>query len=71
MKSLKFTVLFGVLFSINLYAQTKAGNKLSRAAIERTTYFIIYDGSWFQLDYPGGDVPDSVGVCTQTVCVCV
>ena len=67
MKSLKFTILFGVLFSINLYAQTDAGIKLSKAAIERTTHLVIYDGSWFQLDYPGGDVPDSIGVCTDLV----
>ena len=67
MKSLKFTILLSVLFSINLFAQTDAGIKLSSAAIERTTHFVIYDGSWFKLSYPGGDVPDSIGVCTDLV----
>jgi len=41
--------------------------KLADAAIERTTHHVRYDGSYRQLDYPGGDVPDSVGVCTDVV----
>ena len=61
------TILSGVLFSINLFAQTDAGIKLSKAAMERTTHFVIYDGTWTRLDYPGGDVPDSIGVCTDLV----
>lgn len=40
---------------------------LVNAAIERTTHHVRYDGSYRQLDYPGGDVPDSVGVCTDVV----
>ena len=37
MKSLKFTILFNVLFSINLYAQTDAGIELSKA-VENNTF---------------------------------
>jgi len=37
------------------------------AAIERTTHAVIYDGSYHRLDYPGGDVPDHIGVCTDVV----
>ena len=65
MNKLILTILSVVLFSINLFTQTDAGIKLSNAAIERTTHHVIYNGSWVKLDYPGGDVPDSIGVCTD------
>ena len=67
MKKLLLIILSSVLFSINLFAQTNSGIKLSKAAIERTTHFVIYNGDWTELDYPGGDVPDSIGVCTDLV----
>ncbi|RLE32719.1 MAG: DUF1287 domain-containing protein, partial [Acidobacteria bacterium] len=38
-----------------------------RAAIERTGHSVRYDGSYRQIDYPGGDVPSTVGVCTDVV----
>ncbi len=40
---------------------------LSIAAIERTTHVVTYDGSYRPIPYPGGDVPDNVGVCTDVV----
>jgi len=40
---------------------------LVQAAIERTTHDVTYDGSYRRLDYPGGDVPDQIGVCTDVV----
>jgi uncharacterized protein YijF (DUF1287 family) len=40
---------------------------LISAALERTGHRVIYDGSYRSLDYPGGDVPDNVGVCTDVV----
>ena len=67
MKRLILIILFGVFYPVYPYAQTDAGLELSRAAIERTTHFVIYDGGWKKLDYPGGDVPDSIGVCTDLV----
>ena len=67
MKRLILIILFGVFYTVYLYAQTDAGLELSKAAIERTTHFVIYDGGWKKLDYPGGDVPDSIGVCTDLV----
>jgi len=42
-------------------------DQLVAAAIERTTHTVAYDGSYRRLDYPGGDVPDHVGVCTDVV----
>ncbi len=37
------------------------------AAIERTNHRVIYDGSYRPIHYPGGDVPDSIGVCSDVV----
>jgi len=40
---------------------------LVAAALERTTHSVRYDGSYFAIAYPGGDVPADVGVCTDVV----
>ena len=40
---------------------------LVKAALERTSHDVTYDGSYHSLDYPGGDVPDQIGVCTDVV----
>ncbi len=41
--------------------------QLAAAAIERTHHRVSYDGSYRQIDYPGGDVPENTGVCTDVV----
>lgn len=41
--------------------------KLVKAAIERTNHIVRYDGSYRKINYPNGDVPDNVGVCTDLV----
>lgn len=40
---------------------------LVEAAIERTSREVRYDPTYFRIDYPGGDVPAEVGVCTDEV----
>jgi len=40
---------------------------LVNAAIERTRHTVTYDGSYRAIAYPGGDVPDHIGVCTDVV----
>ena len=40
---------------------------LCAAAIERTTHPVTYDGSYRPIPYPGGDVPDHLGVCTDVI----
>jgi len=42
-------------------------DKLSDAAVERTSHEVRYDPTYFKIDYPGGDVPAEVGVCTDEV----
>lgn len=41
--------------------------RLVAAANERTKHEVEYDGSYFKLDYPNGDVPGDKGVCTDEV----
>jgi len=41
--------------------------KLIAAAVERTCHPVRYDGAYRPVAYPGGDVPDGVGVCTDLV----
>lgn len=41
--------------------------RLVDAAMERLTHRETYDGSYRSIAYPMGDVPDSVGVCTDLV----
>ena len=66
MNKLIFNFLI-LCLSNNLFSQTNAGIKLSNAAIERTTHSVEYNGKWTKIDYPGGDVPDNIGVCTDLV----
>jgi len=54
------------------FAQQAATSKsfaerLSDAAIERSTKSVRYDPAYVALDYPGGDVPADTGVCTDVV----
>ena len=42
-------------------------SQLSEAAREQTQKRILYDGSYRQINYPQGNVPDNVGVCTDLI----
>ena len=37
------------------------------SAIERTNHNIIYNGEYFNIDYPNGDIPKKFGVCTDVI----
>ncbi len=39
----------------------------SEAAIERTNHSITYDSKYRQIDYPNGDIPSHLGVCTDVI----
>lgn len=41
--------------------------QLVYAARQQTTKTVTYDGSYRVIPYPGGDVPDSLGVCTDVI----
>ena len=42
-------------------------DRLVAAAVSQTASRVTYDGSYRRIAYPGGDVPASVGVCTDVV----
>lgn len=42
-------------------------DRLVAAAVAQTASRVTYDGSYRRIPYPGGDVPPSVGVCTDVV----
>jgi uncharacterized protein YijF (DUF1287 family) len=41
--------------------------KLSHAALDRTKHLVRYDPAYVSLKYPGGDVPEGTGVCTDEI----
>ncbi len=41
--------------------------KLVQAALERTTHDVTYDGRYLKIAFPMGDVPNSIGVCTDVI----
>lgn len=41
--------------------------KLVAAAEERTQHIVRYDPAYVRIPYPGGDVPEDTGVCTDEV----
>ena len=41
--------------------------KLVAAAMERLNHDVTYDGKYFSIAYPGGDVPSNTGVCTDVI----
>ena len=42
-------------------------NELIAAAIARTNQQVTYSGEYRAIDYPNGDVPNNIGVCTDVV----
>jgi len=41
--------------------------RLVEAAVAQTSERVTYDGSYRRIPYPGGEVPSSIGVCTDLV----
>lgn len=60
-------ILFGLAFSLLLAGPAFADEALVSAAQDRLTHNVTYNGSYMKLDYPGGDVPANIGVCTDVI----
>lgn len=71
----RFSLLLALLTALSLAMSANAEieedttfqQALAKAALERTKHAIVYDGRYFNIDYPGGDVPAHLGVCTDVV----
>lgn len=61
-------VLYSALFA---YADKVVSGDIKRALVDaaksRTAQAVRYNGAYFNIDYPGGDVPGHLGVCTDVV----
>ncbi|SCY35174.1 DUF1287 domain-containing protein [Flavobacterium caeni] len=52
---------------LSFFAPDGFYDRLSEAAIGLTKTKVTYDGSYFAIPYPNGDVPANKGVCTDVV----
>jgi len=62
----KFILILSIFLSQNSFSQSFEKD-LVAAAIDRTTHEVTYDGSYFSIPYPNGDVPENIGVCTDVI----
>lgn len=56
-----------LLLPSQLNATEEFFKKLVEAAKERTNHHVIYNGQYYKIPYPNGDVPKQYGVCTDVV----
>ena len=65
-------ILVGTFFIVypaiaqNIY-EDNLFSELVEGAIMRVNHSVTYDGSYRVIKYPGGDVPDDIGVCTDVI----
>jgi uncharacterized protein len=55
------------VITAGVHGQTDFAIRLSNAAIELTNDNVEYDGAYFKIAYPNGDVPAGKGVCTDVI----
>lgn len=67
MKTVFIALFMLCLISLAAPAQEHTANTLIKAAVEQTHGQTTYDGRYFTIPYPGGDVPSNAGVCTDVV----
>jgi len=60
-------LLLLLTLSPSFAAQRDTAGDLVAAAIAQTHARVSYDGSYRRIPYPGGDVPETIGVCTDVV----
>lgn len=66
MKKNLYALLVGSCLSFSVNAQPGAMD-LVDAAKQRLQADVTYDGRYISIDYPMGDVPDNMGVCTDVI----
>lgn len=67
MKKLFFLLL--VVLNFNIYSQPQVLIFLKKA-LTQTTQDITYDGSYYKIPFPEGDIDPTLGVCTDLVIRC-
>ena len=64
MKKLFLLLFFSLFINLNL---SQTNQDISDAAISIIDSNIIYNGDWVTIPYPNGDVPPTIGVCTDVI----
>ena len=67
MKKLLCSLSLLLFLSVGAIAQSDFYMRLADSALTLTKQHVNYDPSYFQLDYPNGDVPADKGVCTDVI----
>ena len=60
-------IFLGFAFSVLVASSAFADQALVEAAQDRLKHRVTYNGAYMKLDYPGGDVPAYIGVCTDVI----
>ena len=60
-------IFLGFIFSVLAASPVFADQALVEAAQDRLKQRVTYNGVYLKLDYPGGDVPANIGVCTDVL----
>ena len=60
-------IFLGFIFSVLAASPVFADQALVEAAQDRLKQRVTYNGAYLKLDYPGGDVPANIGVCTDVL----
>lgn len=64
-KTLLILLFFNISFCFSQSETVQIG--LSESALELIEQKVVYDPSYFSIDYPNGDVPSGKGVCTDVI----
>jgi len=67
LKFIRFFLVFCCAAKVSVAQQILSADNISSAALELTKKHIKYDGSYYIIPYPGGDVPEGKGVCTDVI----
>jgi len=67
MKRILIALLLIQLLPTSAIAQNLLPKDVTQAALARTQKDITYDGRYFSIPYPNGDIPAYLGVCTDVV----
>ncbi len=74
MNRLRVSIFSGLLFFItqhcsaeNIVNQASKTQQLIAAAVAQTQDNVTYNGAYFKITYPMGDVPAQYGVCTDVI----
>ena len=60
-------IFLGFIFSVLAASPVFADQALVEAAQDRLKQRVTYNDAYLKLDYPGGDVPANIGVCTDVL----